>query len=175
MRRIASLAKRWPLGTHQGSVDEAHLQSYLNEFAFRFNRRRSTSRGMVFYRVLELTLGHDPVRYRDFRPAAQGHPPRLRPGPAATHRAWTAPSNTPLALLTCDVRSAEYPRLDLWPPRCEGQRSRANFLFVDGSMVWVVIPLARETHEVAEGWLAGWCPPGHAPNRPRTIDWLKCT
>jgi hypothetical protein len=96
VRRIASLAKRWPLGTHQGSVDEAHLQSYLNEFAFRFIRRRSTSRGMVFYRVLELTLGHDPVRYRDIRPAAQGHPPRCardrrpptEPGPPRATRPW---------------------------------------------------------------------------------------
>ena len=45
--------------------DEAHLASYLNEFVFRFNRRRSRSRGMVFYRVLELAVGHDPVRYKD--------------------------------------------------------------------------------------------------------------
>ena len=52
--RVASLAKRWLLGTHQGSVDEAHLPGYLNEFAFRFNRRRSASRGLVFYRLLEL-------------------------------------------------------------------------------------------------------------------------
>src|SRR6266704_3076982 len=65
VHRIASLAKRWLLGTHQGSVDEAHLPAYLNEFVFRFNRRRSASRGMVFYRVLELAAGHDPVRYAD--------------------------------------------------------------------------------------------------------------
>jgi len=39
VHRVASLAKRWLLGTHQGSVDEAHLQSYLDEFVFRFNRR----------------------------------------------------------------------------------------------------------------------------------------
>ncbi len=52
MHRVASLAKRWLLGTHQDSVDEAHLVGYLNEFAFRFNRRRSRSRGLVFYRVL---------------------------------------------------------------------------------------------------------------------------
>jgi transposase-like protein len=44
VHRIASLAKRWLLGTHQGSVDEAHLQSYLDEFVFRFNRRTSRSR-----------------------------------------------------------------------------------------------------------------------------------
>jgi transposase-like protein len=100
VHRIASLAKRWLLGTHQGSVDEAHLQSYLNEFAFRFNRRRSTSRGMVFYRVLELAIGHDPVRYRDLvvdpRPKATrpvppgtgGHPPSLDRPRAA--RPWRA-------------------------------------------------------------------------------------
>ena len=64
VHRVASLAKRWLLGTHQGSVEDAHLQSYLNEFCFRFNRRRSRSRGLVFYRVLELAVGHDPVRYR---------------------------------------------------------------------------------------------------------------
>ena len=65
MHRVASLAKRWLLGTHQGSVDEAHLPAYLNEFVFRFNRRRSRSRGLVFYRVLELAAGHDPVRFQD--------------------------------------------------------------------------------------------------------------
>jgi transposase-like protein len=53
VHRVASLAKRWLMGTHQGSVEEAHLPSYLNEFVFRFNRRRSRSRGLVFYRVLE--------------------------------------------------------------------------------------------------------------------------
>ena len=47
VHRVASLAKRWLLGTHQGSVEPAHLGSYLNEFVFRFNRRRSRSRGMV--------------------------------------------------------------------------------------------------------------------------------
>jgi len=87
------LAKRWLLGTHQGSVEEAHLQSYLNEFVFRFNRRRSRSRGMVFYRVLELAVAHTPVRYRELvanlqpkrvppkPPGGGGHPPSMdRPG-----------------------------------------------------------------------------------------------
>src|SRR5260370_19897910 len=94
VHRVASLAKRWLLGTHQGSVDEAHLQSYLNEFTFRFNRRRSGSRGMVFYRVLELAVGHGPVRYRDLvvdpkpkavrpvPPGSGGPPPRPAPPPA---------------------------------------------------------------------------------------------
>ncbi len=50
VHRVASLAKRWLLGTHQGSADDAHLPDYLNEFVFRFNRRRSRSRGLLFYR-----------------------------------------------------------------------------------------------------------------------------
>jgi transposase-like protein len=116
VHRIGSLVKRWLLGTHQRSVDQAHLQSYLNEFAFRFNRRRSTSRGMLFYRVLELGVRHDPVRYRDLvvdrqpkatrpvPPVTGGHPPSLdRP---KQHARGTPPTAT--------VRSAEYPQFRLW-------------------------------------------------------------
>jgi len=100
VHRVASLAKRWLLSTHQGSVEEAHLQSYLDEFVFRFNRRRSRSRGLVFYRLLELAAGHDPVRYRDIvagkrprkipptPPARRGHPPSLERPPA--ERPWRA-------------------------------------------------------------------------------------
>jgi transposase-like protein len=100
VHRVASLAKRWLLGTHQGSVDEAHLPSYLDEFVFRFNRRTSRSRGLVFYRVLELAVCHEPVRYGDLivasRPkrnspagrAGWGHPPSLeRP---SANRPWRA-------------------------------------------------------------------------------------
>ena len=90
VHRVASLCKRWLLGTHQGSVDEAHLPAYLNEFAFRFNRRRSASRGMVFYRVLELAAGHQPVRYRDLlaasRPRAGQAPPGTRGKPPSMER-----------------------------------------------------------------------------------------
>src|SRR6267143_7062350 len=82
VHRVASLAKRWLLGTHQGSVEDKHLQSYLNEFCFRFNRRRSRSRGLVFYRVLELAVGHDPVRYRDLvaDPKPKAKPPAVADG-----------------------------------------------------------------------------------------------
>jgi len=102
VHRVASLAKRWLLGTHQGSVDDAHLPSYLNEFVFRFNRRRCRNRGMVFYRVLELAVAHDPVRYEDLiaakRPRAvpptppptRGHPPSLERPPA--NRPWRTAS-----------------------------------------------------------------------------------
>ena len=94
VRRVASLVKRWLLGTHQGSVEDARLPSYLNEFVFRFNRRHSRSRGRVFLRVLELAAGHDPVRYKDIvagrRPRAvpptppptRGKPPSLERPPA---------------------------------------------------------------------------------------------
>lgn len=53
VHRIASLLKRWILGTHQGSISVEHLQSYLEEFTFRFNRRTSRSRGLVFCRLLQ--------------------------------------------------------------------------------------------------------------------------
>ena len=59
--RIASLLKRWILGTHQGSVVPAHLQSYLEEFTFRFNRRNSRSRGLVFRRLMEQCMVTGPI------------------------------------------------------------------------------------------------------------------
>lgn len=60
VHRIASLLKRWVLGTHQGSVTPEHLQSYL-EFTFRFNRRTSRSRGLVFRRLLEQAIVTAPI------------------------------------------------------------------------------------------------------------------
>jgi len=91
---VASLAKRWLLGTHQGSVHEAHLQSYLNEFVFRYNRRRSRSRGLVFYRVLELAVAHDPVRYRDLVVDPQ---PKAAPPTPPGRRAHTPSMDRPRA------------------------------------------------------------------------------
>ncbi len=61
VHRLASLLKRWILGTHQGAVSTEHLQSYLEEFTFRFNRRTSLSRGLVFRRLLEQTVVTEPV------------------------------------------------------------------------------------------------------------------
>lgn len=91
VHRVASLAKRWLLGTHQGSAEDAHLASYLNEFVFRFNRRHSRSRGMVFYRLLELAVTHAPVRYQDIiatrRPrAVPPTPPKTRGNPPTLDR-----------------------------------------------------------------------------------------
>lgn len=53
VHRVASLLKRWLLGTHQGGVRETHIASYLDEFVFRFNRRTSRSRGLLFLRLVQ--------------------------------------------------------------------------------------------------------------------------
>lgn len=101
VHRVASLAKRWLLSTHQGRVEVEHLPGYLDEFCFRFNRRRSRSRGLVFLRVLQLAIGHDPVRYKELikhprprtvpprPPGVTGHPPSIdRP---RADRPWRHP------------------------------------------------------------------------------------
>jgi transposase-like protein len=64
VHRVASLAQRWLLGTHQGGIKPGHLQAYLDEFTFRFNRRRSRARGMLFYRLLEQAVRAPPRTYR---------------------------------------------------------------------------------------------------------------
>lgn len=61
VHRVASLLKRWILGTHQGAITPDHLQAYLEEFTFRFNRRTSSSRGLVFRRLLEQAVVTGPV------------------------------------------------------------------------------------------------------------------
>jgi hypothetical protein len=61
VHRVSSLLKRWLLGTHQGGVRDRQLDFYLDEFVFRFNRRHSASRGLLFYRLLEQALQSDPV------------------------------------------------------------------------------------------------------------------
>ena len=61
VHRVASLLKRWLLGTHQGAVRADQLQHYLDEFVFRFNRRSAGSRGLLFRRLLEQMVAHRPV------------------------------------------------------------------------------------------------------------------
>jgi transposase-like protein len=63
VHRAASLLKRWLLGTHQGAVSREHLDYYLDEFTFRFNRRASRHRGKLFYRLLEQAVAVDPAPY----------------------------------------------------------------------------------------------------------------
>jgi len=61
VHRVASLLKRWLLGTHQGAVGHDYLDYYLDEFTFRFNRRKSTSRGKLFFRLAQQAVQIDPV------------------------------------------------------------------------------------------------------------------
>ena len=64
VHRVASLLKRWLLGTHQGRVERKHLPYYLDEFTFRFNRRTSRSRGSLFYRLAQQAVAAPPVPYQ---------------------------------------------------------------------------------------------------------------
>ena len=65
VHRVAALVQRWVLGTHHGSVQPEHLDAYLDEFVFRFNRRTSNSRGMLFYRLLQQSVVTEPVTYQE--------------------------------------------------------------------------------------------------------------
>jgi len=63
VHRVISLLKRWLMGTHQGAVSHKHLDYYLDEFTFRFNRRRSQSRGKLFFRLAQQAVAVAPVPY----------------------------------------------------------------------------------------------------------------
>ena len=62
--RVASLLKRWLLGSHQGAVEPQHLDAYLNEYTFRFNRRNSRRRGLLFYRLIDQAVHTPPTPYK---------------------------------------------------------------------------------------------------------------
>lgn len=74
--RVASLMKRWLGGTHQGAVSHEHLGYYLDEYTFRFNRRTSRSRGMLFYRLLQNAVVLDPVRFHEISLSVRGRKPK---------------------------------------------------------------------------------------------------
>jgi transposase-like protein len=63
VHRVISLLKRWLMGTHQGAVSHKYLDYYLDEFTFRFNRRRSKSRGKLFFRLAQQAVAVEPVTY----------------------------------------------------------------------------------------------------------------
>ncbi len=67
VHRVASLLKRWLLGTHQGAVSREHLDYYLDyyldELSFRFNRRTSRHRGKLFYRLLQQAVAFESTPY----------------------------------------------------------------------------------------------------------------
>lgn len=96
VHRVASLLQRWLLGTHQGAVTHEHHDAYLNEFTFRFNRRRSRQRGMLFYRLLQQAIAAEPITYTSLiaepNPTGRRPSPASRPGRVSTapvvHRPW---------------------------------------------------------------------------------------
>ncbi len=65
VHRISALLKRWLIGTHQGAVGGKHLDYYLDEYTFRFNRRTSKARGMIFYRLLQQAVTSSPLTYKE--------------------------------------------------------------------------------------------------------------
>jgi len=76
VHRVVSLLKRWLMGTHQGAVSHEHLDYYLDEFTFRFNRRRSASRGKLFYRLVQNAVRVPPAPYQSLTKHVRGRKPR---------------------------------------------------------------------------------------------------
>jgi len=65
--RVVALLKKWLVGTHQGAVCSSHMDYYLDEFTFRFNRRTSRYRGKLFYRLIQQAVSIGPVNAKDIR------------------------------------------------------------------------------------------------------------
>ena len=74
--RVASLLKRWMLGTHQGAISHEHLEYYLDEFTFRFNRRTSRHRGKLFFRLAQQAVAVEPQPYRAMVRHVHGRQPQ---------------------------------------------------------------------------------------------------
>jgi transposase-like protein len=88
VHRVFSLVKRWLMGTMQGSVSPEHVQAYFDEWVFRFNRRNSRSRGLLFHTLLQQAVDREPVTYQSLRKAG-----RTRPAPSPARGARRLPSS----------------------------------------------------------------------------------
>lgn len=95
VHRVFALVKRMIEGTYQGSGSAGHLQEYLDEFVFRFNRRRSKSRGLVFMRLLQRAVGQEATTFRDLVRDSKPKPmaPSGKPGQHAGREPSTLPSS----------------------------------------------------------------------------------
>jgi hypothetical protein len=78
--RAIALLKCWLAGTHQGAVSHQHLDSYLDEFTFRFNRRRAKHRGLLFFRLLQNAMTIEPTTYRQMVKNVRGPKPSNHKG-----------------------------------------------------------------------------------------------
>ncbi len=72
---VVSNLKAWLQGTYHGAVDKKHLQAYLNEYVFRFNRRMW--RGSAFIRCLRMLLHTDSVEYDELYDSTNENPGML--------------------------------------------------------------------------------------------------
>lgn len=88
---MISLLKRWLMGTHQGAVGHKHLDYYLDEFMFRFNRRKSMNRGKLFFRLAQQAVVVEPVPRDKIL-----HPEKKRGPEAATTKSAAKEETTPL-------------------------------------------------------------------------------
>ena len=87
VHQVASLFKRWIAGTlHHGQAPD-HLQFYCDEYTFRFNRRRSRSRGLLWYRLVEQAVVTAPQPTKAMRVALSDEERERRNGVKAA-RAW---------------------------------------------------------------------------------------
>lgn len=77
VHRLFALVKRMAEGTCQGSGSAGHLSEYLDEFVFRFNRRHSRHRGLVFMRLLQRAISAQPATYRGL--VHESRPKAVRP------------------------------------------------------------------------------------------------
>ena len=73
--RVASLLKRWMMGTHQGAISHEHLNYYLDEYTFRFNRRTSRHRGKLFYRLIQQAVAVEATPYKTMVKHVRGRRP----------------------------------------------------------------------------------------------------
>jgi hypothetical protein len=76
VHRVISLFRRWLMGTHQGAISPEHMDYYLDEFTFRFNRRNSTYRGKLFFRLVQQAVAINPVPYDQIAKGIRGRPSR---------------------------------------------------------------------------------------------------
>jgi hypothetical protein len=94
---VISLLKRWLMGTHQGAVSHKHLGYYLDEFTFRFNRRKSMNRGKLFYRLVQQAAAIEPVPLEKIlhpeKKQSRKFPPRKTPGKVERMAILPTPAN----------------------------------------------------------------------------------
>lgn len=104
---VISLLKRWLMGTHRGAVSHKHLDYYLDEFTFRFNRRKSMNRGKLFYRLAQQSVAIEPVTLDKILHPKKGPPqkgparkPLAKETKADLFKSRTNRTDTPMTLKT---------------------------------------------------------------------------